>query len=264
MSIIMSPGGVSTLENRRMSWNGLKSSISSQLSKAETDASRIMMSLWNQLHVDVKYQEYFESAKIGSGNISLGEIEEEIACIEEALGPVPMKRWPSSPSERFREVQMLLSNLEKFWGFYRISEEHRENFKATHKNLDNLTLGRIWEQHEIYRKLTLRERSRLSEQEQKTAMKQIAEAIHQQRSILGRFWAEMKVPAEVVCGLYKVEIRAEHLNPETIELHEVKAIVGLHSFSASTGRMHTWGGGTFVEALSRLSALALISDWGQN
>lgn len=236
MSISMYPDSICPLDSRHVLWNGFDfESNSFELCKTDSaikETSQILFSLWNQLHVDEKYQEYFQITKIDGGSISLGDIEEQIACIEEAMRPVPIKVWPSAPSERFREAQNLLSNLEQFWAFYRVSEQYRDNFKAAHKNLDNQTLGRIWEQHEIYRKLTRRERSRLSEQEMMVKMKAIADAIHRQRTILRKLWSEMKLPPDDSCDIFNGEIRAEHLTPEAIEFHEVEpAVSTLNSIS---------------------------------
>ena len=185
------------------------------------ELSKTLLFLWNQLNVDEKYQEYFRLFKVENGNISLEEIKAEISRIENALSPVPIKRWPSSPSERFREAQRLFSNLDTFWDFYRISEIHRTNFKTAHKNLDINTLGQIWEEHEMFRKLTLKERGHLSEQAEQAKASQIVTAIREARSLLTKMWIEMKIPADNACDIVRVDIRPEHLTLENVEFHEV-------------------------------------------
>ena len=134
----------------------------------------VLISLWNQLNVDANYQRFYKSS-VACGQITSHEINSEISHIRNALAPTTKKRWPFSPSERYREAQQLFSNLDTFWEIYRVDPSHRADFRATHRDLDNETLSQIWREHETFRRLTLPERSRCSELSERA---QVGDPLH--------------------------------------------------------------------------------------
>ena len=196
------------------------------LSPAEHDRLKgqeifqVLVSLWDQLHIEKKFQHYCKSLFLDGEHFSYLEIESEISRIQGAMIVPPKKRWPFSPSERYREAQHLISNLDTYWEVFKIDNSHRISFKASHKDLDNETLDQIWQEHETMRKLTQDERSRRFELSEKARLEHITGAISDARSTLSSLWSAMRVPADKTFELARCELRPEHLTFETVEFLE--------------------------------------------
>lgn len=159
----------------------------------EEEANRMeLVDMWQNLHIDSSYQEKFWGAQ------SAGSMVEETQRLRAAVELRPPRRtWPSAPSERYRESQRLLAQLDEWWTMASVNPSHRAAFTQSHRGLDTRTLHSIWAESRRMRVLADREirlsSSAASSECAKSARKAREDAKVEQAA-LRRLWGEMRMP----------------------------------------------------------------------